>query len=444
MGADQNLINAVKKMGPSRFRDDSGWIKALSAVGKYVAVKQKQFSQATENFNGVVEDVDIQGLVEYKEEVNGLLKTMKNVPAFMPKYKKAASRYNEIMSNIEGTKTLLSSLAKKKVLIGENANDLSSYKSSSEIATDADVMNGKYTTRMSESGPVMVFNNGASEILVSDYISSNPMLISSAQTSIDASFELIKKNGSTAKIQGLDYSAETVAQDVTNFVDKSWRGKNNEKTTLSFDVAYQTESGSMTFMDYYANKQENYRNALIKSREDVKAQNLGPISEEEIIEQEANILKRELWKNSSEETLKQAYKDFLQEVTKFQYDNNESRYDGGGNNSSGNKGKVLPGAEGRVYNYALATVNEDGSFDFTDAEDYVRHKTIKEMKDMEDEINSGNVFRDWFGHKYIPIKENGVTVRYNIELRSGTTIDFQPTVEQVKLNLLESKQGSLD
>jgi len=444
MAADQNLINAVKRMGPSKFRDDSGWIKALGAIGKYAAVKQKQFNQATENFNGVIEDVDIDGLRDYKEEVDGLLKTMKNVPAFMPKYKKAANRYNEIMSNIEGTKTLLSSLAKKKVLIGENANDLSSYKSASEIATDADVMNGKYTTRMSESGPVMVFNNGASEILVSDYISSNPMLVSSAQTSIDASFELIKKNGSTAKIQGLDYSAETVAQDVTNFVDKSWRGKNNEKTTLLFDVAYQTENGSMTFMDYYADKQENYRNALIKSRQDVKAQNLGPISEEEVIEQEANYLKRALWENSSEETLKQAYKDFLQEVTKFQYDNNESRYDGGGGGGSGNKGKVLPGAEGRVYNYALATVNKDGSFDFTDAEDYVRHKTVKEMKDMEDEINSGNSFRDWFGHKYIPIQENGVTVRYNIELRSGTTIDFQPTVEQVKLNLLESKQGSLD
>jgi hypothetical protein len=72
--------------------------------------------------------------------------------------------------------------------------------------------------------------------------------------------------------------------------------------------------------------------------------------------------------------------------------------------------------------------------------------TNKEDRDafMEDEINSGNVFRDWFGHKYIPIQENGVTVRYNIELRSGTTIDFQPTVQQVKLNLLESKKGSLD
>ena len=54
MGADQNLINAVKRMGPSRFRDDSGWIKALGAIGKYAAVKRKQFQNATENFEGVI------------------------------------------------------------------------------------------------------------------------------------------------------------------------------------------------------------------------------------------------------------------------------------------------------------------------------------------------------------------------------------------------------
>ena len=439
MGADQNLINSVKRMGPSKFRDDSGWIKALGAVGKYVAVKQKQFNEATENFSGVIEDVDIDGLVQYKEEVNGLLKTMKNVPAFMPKYKKAANRYNEIMSNVEGTKTLLSSLGKKKVLIGDNADDLSSYKSASEIATDADVMNGRYTTRMSESGPVMVFNDGASEMLVSDYVSSNPMLVSSSKDSIEKSYKIVN-SGATSKINGQDYSKETVMLSVNSFVDEVWRGKNNEKTTMTFDVSYPTAEGEITFMDYYADKQENYRNALIKSREDVKAQNLGPVSEEEVIEQEANYLKRSLWENSSEETLKQAYKDFLQEVTKFQYDNNTSRYKGG----SGSKSKnIFPGSQGFVINYALSEKNEDGTFKFN--EQYVERQTPKAMKEMEDEINSGKPFRDWFGHRYIPIKDkNNKTVRYNIELKSGGTIEFQPTIQDVKLNLLQSKKGSLD
>ena len=209
MGADQNLINSVKRMGPSKFRDDSGWIKALGAVGKYVAVKQKQFNEAPAKVSGVIEEVDIDGLVQYKEEVNGLLKTMKNVPAFMPKYKKAANRYNEIMSNVEGTKTLLSSLGKKKVLIGDNAYDVYSYKSASEIATDADGMNGRYTTRMSESGPVMVFNNGASEMLVSDYVSSNPMLVSSSKDSIEKSYKIVN-SGATSKINWQDYNKKNL------------------------------------------------------------------------------------------------------------------------------------------------------------------------------------------------------------------------------------------
>ena len=64
---------------------------------------------------------------------------------------------------------------------------------------------------------------------------------------------------------------------------------------------------------------------------------------------------------------------------------------------------------------------------------------------MEDEINSGKPFRDWFGHRYIPIVDkNNKTVRYNIELKSGGTIEFQPTIQDVKLNLLQSKKGSLD
>ena len=116
MGADQNLINSVKRLGPSRLRDDSGWISALTAIGDYVAVKKQQFNEATKNVNSVTQDIpDVGKLGDYKAEVDGLLKTMKNVPAFMPKYKKAVNRYNEIMSNFEGTKSILSLAAKKKL-----------------------------------------------------------------------------------------------------------------------------------------------------------------------------------------------------------------------------------------------------------------------------------------------------------------------------------------
>ena len=40
MAADQNLIQATRAMGVSKYRDDSGWVKALASIGKYVAAKQ--------------------------------------------------------------------------------------------------------------------------------------------------------------------------------------------------------------------------------------------------------------------------------------------------------------------------------------------------------------------------------------------------------------------
>ena len=310
-------------MGPSKFRDDSGWLKALGAIGKYAAVKRKQFQVATENFNGVVEDVDIKGLVEYKDEVNGLLKTMKNVPAFMPKYKKAANRYNEIMSNVEGTKTLLTALAAKKVKIGENSSNLSAYQSTAEIAIDADVMNSRYTTRMSESGPVMVFNDGASEMLVSDYIAKNPILISDSKTSNDAINTTVAAFGPVAKTEGKEYDPITVKTKVSQDVDQMWT-IGNDKTTILFNTNYETKDGSITFMDHLAKTDPTYAEILIK------IQNLGENKEimqvyemdgDAYIHEQSNILKQGLWTEGDEETIKQKYKEFLQnDVIKYQYD----------------------------------------------------------------------------------------------------------------------------
>ena len=330
MGADQNLINAVKRMGPSRFRDDSGWIKALGAVGKYVAVKQKQFNEATENFSGVIEDVDIDGLVQYKEEVNGLLKTMKNVPAFMPKYKKAANRYNEIMSNIEGTKTLLSSLAKKKDKIGTNKSNLSIYQDVAEMAVDSDVMQGNYTVKMSDKGPVMTIN-GMQEILVSDYVQKNPILRSDSTTNEELIFEVIKTHGSDAKINNKKYAEVTTGDEVSQVVEKMWI-TGNDKTTILFNTPYKTINGEMTFMDYYANKDVNYQKSIEKTQENkitsdqpVSMTQLD-ISSEADIDEAANLLKRELWKNTSDEKLKREYKKFIQEeVIKYQYETNEGK-----------------------------------------------------------------------------------------------------------------------
>tara|TARA_R100001224_G_scaffold9370_1_gene4891 strand:+ start:477 stop:1847 length:1371 start_codon:yes stop_codon:yes gene_type:complete len=331
MGADQSLISAVKSMGPSRFRNDSGWLKALSAIGKYTAVKRKQFQQSTENFTGAVEDVDIDGLVQYKEEVDGLLKTMKNVPAFLPKYKKAANRYNEIMSNIEGTKTLLSSLAQKKVTLGTNSSNLSKYQNPSEVALDADVMSQKYTTKMSDNGPLMVFESGQ-EILVSDYVAKNPILISDSKASNDKINNTIEKYGSQAKINNEKYAAETVKSQVSKDVDEMWVN-GNDPTTILYNTNYETKDGTTTFMNYLAKTDPNYMDSLRKIEQEGR-DSKGPffdwgkydIPSDSYIQEQTNILQIGLWKEGDQESIKQKYKEFLQnEVINHQYQVNSGK-----------------------------------------------------------------------------------------------------------------------
>lgn len=335
MGADQTLISAVKSMGPSRFRNDSGWLKALSAIGKYTAVKRKQFQQSTENFAGAVEDVDIDGLVQYKEEVNSLLKTMKNVPAFLPKYKKAANRYNEIMSNIEGTKTLLSSLAQKKVTLGTNSSNLSKYQNPSEVALDADVMSQKYTTKMSDNGPLMVFESGT-EILVSDYVAKKPILISDSKTNNDKINTTIEKYGSQAKRNNEAYAPETVKSQVSKDVDEMW-ANGNDPTTILYNTNYETKEGTITFMDYLAKTDPNYVASLKEistpsSEGEFFDWSKYDIPSDAYINEQANILKIGLWKEGDQEVIKQKYKKFLQdEVINHQYQVNQGKkYDSKG------------------------------------------------------------------------------------------------------------------
>ena len=340
MGADQNLINSVKRMGPSKFRDDSGWLNALDAIGKYTAVKRKQFQEATENFNGVIEDVDIDGLRDYKTEVDGLLKTMKNVPAFMPKYKKAANRYNEIMSNVEGTKTLLSSLAEKKVKIGENSSNISIYQQPGEIALDADVMAGKYTTKMSDQGPVMIFNNGANQILVSDYVARKTILVSDSKANNDVLNTLIDTLGADAKRNNEVYAAETVKSKVSKGVDEMWIN-GNDKTTILFNTSYETKDGSTTFMDYLAKTDPTYAEILTKIQnagENKQAMQAYEMDGNAYINEQADILKRGLWTEGDQQTIKQKYKEFLQnEVINHQYQVNQGKkYD--------NKGRLISDA----------------------------------------------------------------------------------------------------
>ena len=254
----------------------------------------------------------------------------------MPKYKKAANRYNEIMSNIEGTKTLLSSLAEKKVKLGENSSNLSIYQQPGEIALDSDVMAGKYTTRMSDQGPVMVLNNGADEILVSDYVARKTILVSDSKANNDILNTLINTLGADAKRNNETYAAETVKSEVSKSVDEMWIN-GNDKTTILFNTSYETKDGSTTFMDYLAKTDPTYAAALEKiSKPDTQGEftdwSQYDMPSDAYINEQADILKRGLWTEGDQQTIKQKYKDFLQiEVINHQYQVNQGKkYDARG------------------------------------------------------------------------------------------------------------------
>tara|TARA_R110002012_G_scaffold146008_1_gene304324 strand:- start:2792 stop:4171 length:1380 start_codon:yes stop_codon:yes gene_type:complete len=457
MGADQNLINSVKRLGPSRLRDDSGWISALTAIGDYVAVKKQQFNEATKNVNSVTQDIpDVGKLGDYKAEVDGLLKTMKNVPAFMPKYKKAVNRYNEIMSNFEGTKSILSLAAKKKLKLAGvdqdspketqgNISDISIYESAESIVLNSDIMQNRHTTEMTDDGPKYVFRdaNGVKtgEILVKDWVDEKVDLVSDSQSNIDVLHTLIETNGANAKINGVVYAEDDIKQKVTEYTESMWR-TGSDKTNILFNTPLMTSNGSMTFMDYYASQDKIYVESMRdadQSGEFLDYEGSDANDESRVLARR-NILKKGMWDKGEEIIIKEKWNEFVKMSIDHMYNVSETRVVGGKGKGKGKQRKV--GANGYVRNYALSE-DDSSTGEFDPRQEWVGTKTPDDIDKMAQSINSGEMFRDWFNHLYIPIKdENNKTVAFNIELESGTTIPNQISIEKVRLNLIGS--GKLD
>ena len=345
MGADQGLIQAVSKMGPSRFRDDSGFLNALGSIGKYIATKKQIMRNATDGFNAVAEDIDIEGLAGIQTEVDGLLKTIAKVPAFMPKYKKARNRYNELLKIVESSKETISAFAAKRLKIGTNTSDISVYQSAGETSVDADVMVGAYTTRIdSNLGPMIIFQNG-SEMSMEEYTNKQPHLKSESKINDDAIHTLANKYGGKAKRNNEEYSANSVKTAVSNEVEQMWINGNDKKTIL-YNTKYQTPEGEMTFMDYYAKKNPGFVETLDRLSNPESEGQFMDWSEydtpnDAYLEESANVMKVELWGKNTEGALKSAYKEFLEkEVILHDYETNSGK-------SYNAQGKVIK--DGKLY-----------------------------------------------------------------------------------------------
>ena len=320
MAADQNLIRAVSAMGPSKFRDDRGWIKAIGAIGKYVATKQAIFKEGNESFDensGFAEDIDSEALKTYQETSDANLKTIKNVPAFLPKYKKAVASQNAIYKELELNKSNSAAFADLKVQAANAKFDnISNYRKSKYAVLYADLISENYVYKMSSDGGTITGSNGV-EVLVSDLLeSSKPRLVTDSKASNDIINGITTKFGVEAKLAGKDIATETVGNQINKAVDDMWI-VGNDNTTILYNTNYATSGGEMTFMDYYAQKK-----GVDKMMSGTMT--YGMLSEE-ALDATLSLAKDDLWENGNQKEIKAAYKDFLlNEVTMHEYNINET------------------------------------------------------------------------------------------------------------------------
>ena len=203
-----------------------------------------------------------------------------------------------------------------------------------------------------------------------------------------------------------------------------------------------TSNGSMTFMDYYASQDEIY----VKSMQDADQSGDfldyegSDVNDESRVLARSNFLKKGMWDKGEERIIKEKWNEFVKMSIDHMYNVSETRVVGGKGKGKGKQRKV--GANGYVRNYALSE-DDSSTGEFDPRQEWVGTKTPDDIDKMAQSINSGEMFRDWFNHLYIPIKdENNKTVAYNIELESGATIPNQISIEKVRLNLIGS--GKLD
>tara|TARA_X000001382_G_scaffold34127_2_gene22486 strand:- start:523 stop:1950 length:1428 start_codon:yes stop_codon:yes gene_type:complete len=460
MAVNQSLIAAAGRMGGSTTNTGEGIVKAIGAIGRYVAAKKKIFQAATAGFNAVEEDVPLAQLPEYKTKIDKLTKTIKNVPAFMPKYKKAVEEYNDIMKQVSDFKTQTTELAKSKIGMAENAKDLSSYQSNrTHLDLHTDVVTESYTAFMDTKGPMMRFEDNT-EMLIADYLKIKPEFISESKDLSDEAYSLIETHGTLDKINGVNRAAGSIAQEVTGHAEKVFT-QGNHATNILFNKKFITPHGTKTFMDWLAFVDDEGSDEYNKLLDDVKGnqENFIPtypgsdikLTTEDVVGGSADMIKRQLWEEypGSLEALEQKYNDFLMMNIKHQQEINTRRVVGQ-KNKSGNPTawdlketyQMFPGiaSEGRGYPDYTDYDEETKSYNVV----RVYPKTGQQIKNKYDDIttmtNAGDQFKDFLSNTYTVLR-SGDNITYNVTSPGGNTrvvIDPQTKKPITQRRLLET------
>ena len=261
MAADQSLIQATRAMGVSKYRDDSGWVKALASIGKYVASKQALKQQLNINKDAAfstIEDADIKGLLDFKTLANEYTKIMAKQPSWSKKYKQATKDYNDLMQAVELNKAGNTAFAAYEQDLIENNGQISKTHVGKEDNIGDEIIFKRYTKTFTNEGPSLYFPELGMDILVKDLPTFTK--ISEGADATTAMKNIVDKNGAKVKAKGGKFISENVSKDLNSSM--SWWGDKKQRDIQMFDTEYTYNvQENYTFGKYIAEK-HNYAEVL--------------------------------------------------------------------------------------------------------------------------------------------------------------------------------------
>jgi hypothetical protein len=317
MAADQSLIQATRAMGVSKYRDDSGWVKALASIGKYVASKQALKQQLSINSDAAfstIEDADIEGLLEYKKLANEYTKIMAKQPSWSKKYKQATKDYNDLMQAVELNKAGNTAFTAYEQDIRVNNGQISKTHAGKEDNIGDEIYFGRYTKTFTNEGPSLYFPELGMDVLVKDLPTFTKR--DEGKDVTTAMKNIVDKNGAKVKVKGGRFIEQNVSKDLNGSM--SWWGDKKQRDIQMFDTEY-TYNGdeSYTFGKYIADK-HGFDEILDEAEKQAGGFEPG--------EREAtkDVMISMINEGNTSDYLKQEYKNFITEVSRQDHQVNKT------------------------------------------------------------------------------------------------------------------------
>ena len=407
MAADQSLIQATRAMGVSKYRDDSGWVKALASIGKYVASKQalkQQLNVNSDSAFSTIEDADIEGLLEYKKLANEYTKIMAKQPSWSKKYKQATKDYNDLMQAVELNKAGNTAFATYEKDLIENNGQISKTHVGKEDNIGDEIIFKRYTKTFTNEGPSLYFPELGMDILVKDLPAFTK--ISEGADATTAMKNIVDKNGAKVKVKGGRFIASNVSKDLNSSM--SWWGDKKQRDIQMFDTEY-TYNGqeNYTFGKYIAEK-HNYAEVLD-----------GLDLPQDEYNTTLDVMISMMNEGNTSDYLKQEYKNFITEVSRQDHQANQTI---------------------RINKKTGQQIEEPGNlevtFPFTNQSTYISPKTAIAHRNAILNVSGESQPIDWYtgaGYVYKPIlleEERGVRM-YGWEKYNGGVKEKTLTIPEM-------------